>query len=212
MIQISNWEAFLWLYIFLHLLSLGAVIWMTFVATTFGRVVQKIQIGNVIRLTVRKHNPEIVIGLLPMSAYVQLKEITSGDALKSSFAERAGNGFGQLILPLAFAAVVIGPGQMANGFLDTAKTYFISGLSPLNGAPEVLTAFWSHLRTSPMSAIANSAIFYAFINGTYHIWESSLRLNDDVDNTGWDKFRNTVAAIPLFFLLGWAVGFGKALF
>ena len=212
MSQISNWEAALWLYIFLHLVSIGSVIWMTFMATVFGRVVQKIQIGNVIRLTVRKQDPEIVIGLVPMSAYLQLKETTDGDAPKRPFAERAANGFGQLILPLAFAAVVIGPGQMANGFLETAKTYFISGLSPLSGAPEVLTAFWSHLRTSPMSAIANSAIFYAFINGMFHVWESSFRLNNNKDATHWDNIRNTIAAIPLFFLLCWLVGFIKALF
>ena len=212
MSQISNWEAFLWLYIFLHLVSLGSVIWMIFITSAFGRVAHKIQTGNVIHITLKKHDPEIVIGLVPMSAYLQLKETPGGDASESHFAERAANGFGQLILPLAFAAMIIGPGQMVNSLLDIAKTYFISGLSPLGGAPEVLTAFWSHMKTSPISAIANSAVFYAFINGSFHVWESSFRLNDAVDGTGWDKARNTLAAIPLLFLLGWAVGLVKALF
>lgn len=212
MTQISNWEAALWLYVFMYLASLGSVIWMTFMATVFGRAVQKIQIGNIIRLTARKQDPQIVIGLVPMSAYLQLKDTADGEAPKRPFGERAANGFGQLILPLAFAAVVIGPGQAANVFLETAKTYFVSGLSPLSGAPEVLTAFWMHLRTAPISAIANAAIFYAFINGAFHIWESSFRLNDDVDGSAWDKVRNTVAAIPLFFLFGWAVGLVKAFF
>lgn len=212
MTQISNWEAALWLYVFLYLASLGSVIWMTFMATVFGRAVQKIQIGNIIRLTARKQDPQIVIGLVPMSAYLQLKDTADGEAPKRPFGERAANGFGQLILPLAFAAVVIGPGQAANVFLETAKTYFVSGLSPLSGAPEVLTAFWMHLRTATISAIANAAIFYAFINGAFHIWESSFRLNDDVDGSAWDKVRNTVAAIPLFFLFGWAVGLVKTFF
>ena len=212
MIQISNCEAALWLYLFLYLTSLGSVIWMTFMATTFGRAVQKIQIGNIIRLTARKQDPEIVIGLVPMSAYLQLKETADGEAPKRPFGERAANGFGQLILPLSFAAVVIGPGQMANGLMETAKTYFVAGLSPLSGAPEALTAFWTHMKTAPMSAIANAAIFYAFINGMFHIWESSFRLSDDTDGSFWDKARNTVAAIPLFFLLGWAVGLVKAFF
>lgn len=181
-------------------------------ATTFGRAVQKIQIGNVIRLTARKQDPEIVIGLVPMSAYLQLKETADGEAPKRPFGERAANGFGQLILPLSFAAVAIGPGQMANGLMETAKTYFVAGLSPLSGAPEALTAFWTHMKTAPMSAIANAAIFYAFINGMFHIWESSFRLSDDTDGSFWDKARNTVAAIPLFFLLGWAVGLVKAFF
>lgn len=210
--QISNWEAAICLYIFLHLASIGSVIWMTFIATVFGRTIHKIQIGNVIRFTARNQNPEIVIGLAPMSAYLQLKETTDGEAPKRPFAERAVNGFGQLILPLAFAAVVIGPRQTANGFTEIAKTYFIAGLSPLSGAPEVLTAFWTHLRTSPMPTFANAAIFYAFINGMFHIWESSMRLNDDKDATHWDKIRNTIAAIPLFFLLCWLVGLIKAPF
>jgi hypothetical protein len=212
MTQISNWEAALWLYAFLYLASLGSVIWMTFMATVFGRAVRKVQIGNIIRLTARKQDPEIVIGLVPMSAYLQLKDTADGEAPKRPFGERAASGFGQLILPLAFAAVVIGAGRVAIVFLETAKTYFVAGLSPLSGAPEALTAFWTHMKTAPMSAIANAAIFYAFINGMFHIWESSFRLSDDTDGSFWDKARNTVAAIPLFFLLGWAVGLVKAFF
>lgn len=212
MIQISNWEAVAWLYFFLQLVSISSVIWMTFIATVFGRAVKKIQIGNVIRFTIRKQDPEIVIGLVPMSTYLQLKETADGEAPNRPFGERAANGFGQMILPLSFAAAVIGPWQVANGFLETAKTYFTSGLSPLSGAPEVLAAFWSHLRTSPMSAIANAAIFSAFINGVYHIWETSFRLNDDINGTALDKVRNTVAAIPFFFVFGWAVGLVKAFF
>jgi hypothetical protein len=212
--QISSWEATFWLFVFLHLSVIGSVIWMTFMATAFGHTIKSIQIGSIIRYTARKKQPMVILGLVPMVGQLQLNDAADGTPIKRSLIERAANGFGQMILPLLFAAIVIGPAQTAVGFIDIAKTYFNGALAPLSVAPKELTSFWAHMLTSPLAALAYTAITFAFINSIFRVWEISFSMNseDDVDGTTWDKIRNTLTAIPMFLIFGWVIGFFKALF
>lgn len=209
---ISNTEAFAWLYAFLTLVGIGSVIWMSFIATAFGHRVKKMQIGSLVRFVIRKQDPEIVVGLIPLSAHLSLREPGEGLDVKRTLADRIVNALGQSGLALLFASAVMGPTATLSNFSEIAKAYFSAGLSPLTEAPVLLASFWTNLRASPWVGLATVATAYAFTNCLFHLWEIALSLGrDKPEKTLLLRLLVALTTAPLLFIVGWFIGLVKAL-
>lgn len=209
---LSNTEAFAWLYAFSTLVSISSVIWMSFVATAFGHRVKRMQIGSLIRFVIRKHDPEIVVGLVPLSAHLALREPGEGLDVKRTLADRIVNALGQSGIALLFASAAVGPTAALSNFSEIAKAYFYAGLSPLTEAPALLASFWTNLRASLWAGLATVATVYAFTNCLFHLWEIALSLgHDKPERTVLSKVFVALTTAPLLFIIAWFIALVKAL-
>jgi hypothetical protein len=212
--MISNIEAIFWFYCFIYIATVCSVIWMTFTTTAAGRPLERIQIGNIISFKLRKKDPEVVIGLIPMSGYVRAKDLPDRKGSDWSLGERAVTGYGLVILPLLFATLILGPSGLRTSGVEIITCFFKSGLSPLSEAPETLRTFWTHLRQAPLQALASTAIVHAFSNVLYQTFAISLSINSgpNDEKTFVDKARNCLTGVPMIWIALWFMAAIKSLF
>lgn len=210
MSQLSNTEAALALFAFMTLSSVASAVWITFSAAAAGFPIGKIQIGTFFPFALKKGPPQINLGILPLGGFVALKDDPAEIKRSMSLTFRFITGFGQLIVPVIFCLLLLGINGSLSALSEVAASYFKEAFHPLSKGPEVLKAFWLHLRNEPLMALASSAITLSFINSLYHVTEIIRCFDRGKNNSGGPWF--WISLYPIFLLFPWLVALVKSLF
>jgi len=151
------------LYAFFWLMTIATAAWMTLVMVGMGIHIEVISLGSVASFKFRRSGPKVVMGLLP-SASVGTSADDAQRARLQSFSCKLLHGGGLIILWLAAAVLLAGPGAAFEHLKAVVVGFFPSTISPWDLGPEVLRTFWAHLQASPRDGLAMFAAAAVWLN------------------------------------------------
>ena len=199
------------LYAFFWLMTIASAAWMTLVMVGMGIHIEAISLGSVASFKLRRTGPKVVMGLFP-SASVGTSEDDAQRARLHSLGCKLLHGGGQIILWLAAAVLLAGPGATFEHLKAVVVGFFPSTISPWTLGPEVLRSFWAHLQASPRDGLAMFAATALWLNLLLTLSSLVNRYREGADQ-GSDTLRAYLSVfIPGTLAIIWLIAFLRAMY
>lgn len=198
------------LYAYFWLMMITSAAWMTLVMVGMGIYIERITLGFVSSFLLRRESPRVIIGLIPSVSAGTNEDPGHIQRIQSPTCKLL-HGGGQCLLWLAAAVLLVGPSEVLEHTKATASGFIPATLSPWNLGPEVLLAFWAHLKASPRDGLAAFSSAYACLNLCFTLF-SLLHRHQESPQSLWARFRAQAVFVPVLFFFPWSIAFVRAIY